>query len=194
MSFLYASMFAKLYGAVLLFSLLFGVSGSDDFITKYDKYNSVCRRMGYQDKGCEETDHLRPRDSLQEVIAFHARMSTDQKNIKNRNVVVFGTVTLNTGKAYNPTASKFTAPSRGHYSFTWTIATYPGAMFNTQLVINGKSVSYNHVNGRVGGNNYEAGSSTVILKMEKNDVVSILSADTGESARGLWSSFSGFKL
>ncbi|XP_052689296.1 cerebellin-1-like isoform X2 [Crassostrea angulata] len=184
MSFLYASMFAKLYGAVLLFSLLFGVSGSDDFITKYDKYNSVCRRMGYQDKGCEET----------EVIAFHARMSTDQKNIKNRNVVVFGTVTLNTGKAYNPTASKFTAPSRGHYSFTWTIATYPGAMFNTQLVINGKSVSYNHVNGRVGGNNYEAGSSTVILKMEKNDVVSILSADTGESARGLWSSFSGFKL
>lgn len=46
------------YGAVLLFSLLLGVSGSDDFITKYDKYNSVCRRMGYQDKRCEETGRV----------------------------------------------------------------------------------------------------------------------------------------
>lgn len=47
------------YGAVLLFSLLFGVSGSDDFITKYDKYNSVCRKMGYQDKRCEETGRVK---------------------------------------------------------------------------------------------------------------------------------------
>eukprot|EP00105_Crassostrea_gigas_P004914 XP_011418284.1 PREDICTED: heavy metal-binding protein HIP [Crassostrea gigas] len=184
MSFFNASMFAKLYGAVVLCSLLLGVSGSDDFITKYDKYNSMCRRMGYQDKLCKE----------REVIAFHARMSTDLRNLKDKDVVVFGTVTLNNGKAYNPTTGKFTAPSRGHYSFTWTIATYPGASFNTQLVINGKSVGYNHVNGRVGGNNNEAGSSTVILKMEKNDVVSILTADTGESTRVMWSSFSGFKL
>lgn len=42
------------YGAVVLCSLLLGVSGSDDFITKYDKYNSMCRRMGYQDKLCKE--------------------------------------------------------------------------------------------------------------------------------------------
>lgn len=46
------------YGAVLLFSLLLGVSGSDDFITKYDKYNSVCRKMGYQGKRCEETGRV----------------------------------------------------------------------------------------------------------------------------------------
>lgn len=46
------------YGAVVLCSLLLGVSGSDDFITKYDNYNSVCRRMGYQDKGCEETGRV----------------------------------------------------------------------------------------------------------------------------------------
>lgn len=140
--------------------------------------------MGYQDKRCEERD----------VVAFHARLSTDQKNLKDKDVVVFGTITLNTGKAYNPATGKFTAPNRGHYSFTWTIASSPGARFSTQLVINSKPVSYSHVNGKTGGNNYETGSSTVILKMEKNDVVSILAADTGESARGLWSSFSGFKL
>lgn len=184
MSFLFVSKVDKLYGTCLFFLLLFGVSGTDDFIAKYDKYHSVCKKMGYQDKQCEK----------REVIAFHARLSTDQRNLKDKEVVVFGTVTLNTGNAYNPTTGKFTAPSRGHYSFTWTIATNAGYMFCTQLVINGKPVSYSHVNGKTGGNNYETGSSTVILKMEKNDVVSILLYDAGEFARGHWSSFSGFKL
>eukprot|EP00105_Crassostrea_gigas_P004909 XP_011418278.1 PREDICTED: heavy metal-binding protein HIP [Crassostrea gigas] len=186
MSFLFVSTFEKLYGAGLFFLLLFGVSGIDDFIANYDKYHSLCKKMVYQDKQCEE----------KEVIAFHARLSTNMRNIKDKDVVVFGTVTLNTGKGYNPTTGKFTAPSRGHYSFTWTIATDAGYMFSTQLVINGNPVSYNHVNGKTGsGNNYETGSSTVILKMEKNDVVSILLHDAGVFvARPDWSSFSGFKL
>nr|XP_034314242.1 cerebellin-3 isoform X5 [Crassostrea gigas] len=184
MSFLFVSTFDKLYGAGFFFLLLLGVSGNDDFIAKYDKYHNVCKKMGYQDKQCDE----------KEVIAFHARLSTNLRNLKDKDVVVFGTVTLNTGKGYNPTTGKFTAPSRWHYSFTWTISTYPGASFNTQLVINGKPVSYSHVNGKTAGNNYETGSSTVILKMEKKDVVSILLYDAGELARGDWSSFSGFKL
>nr|XP_034314239.1 heavy metal-binding protein HIP isoform X2 [Crassostrea gigas] len=192
MSFLFVSTFDKLmmnqflgYGAGLFFLLLLMVSGNDDFITKYDKYHTVCKKMGYQDKQCDE----------KEVIAFHARLTTYLRNLKDKDVVVFGTVTLNTGKGYNPTTGKFTAPSRGHYSFTWTIATDAGYMFSTQLVINGNPVSYTHVNGKSRGNNYETGSSTVILKMEKNDVVSILLCDTGPlAARPDWSSFSGFKL
>lgn len=129
-----------------------------------------------------------------DVVAFHARLSKDQKNLKEKDIVVFGTVTLNTAKAYNPTTGKFTAPNKGHYSFTWTIASSPGARFSTQLVINSKPVSYCHVDGKTGGNNYETGSSTVILKMEKNDVVSILVYGAGELALWDWSSFSGFKL
>lgn len=57
------------YGAVLLFSLLLGASGSDDFITKYEKYNSVCRRMGYQDKRCEE----RGRVNLLELLRLYVK-------------------------------------------------------------------------------------------------------------------------
>lgn len=87
---------------------------------------------------------------------------------------MFADVTLNTGNAYRPTTGEFTAPVRGHYSFTWTISTTQGALFNTQLVINGKSVGYNHINGRSSGQNYETSSSTVIVKMEKNDVVAII--------------------
>lgn len=107
---------------------------------------------------------------------------------------MFADVTLNTGNAYNATTGEFTAPVRGHYSFTWTIATQSGAWFSTQLVINGKPIRYNHVNGKSHGANHETGSSFVILKMEKNDMVSIIMYQTGEIANGLWSSFSCFKL
>nr|XP_011418283.1 heavy metal-binding protein HIP [Crassostrea gigas] len=173
-----------MYSAILFILILWEVRGSDDFITKYDKYHRVCKRMGFQDKRCEE----------REIIAFHARLSTHLKNLKDKEVVVFADVTLNKGNAYNATTGKFTAPVKGHYSFTWTIATQSGAWFSTLLVINGKPISYNHVNGKSQGANHETGSSSVILKMEKNDVVSIIMYQTGEIAYGLWSSFSGFKL
>lgn len=39
---------------VYFFLLLLGVSGTDDFIAKYDKYHSVCKKMGYQEKQCEK--------------------------------------------------------------------------------------------------------------------------------------------
>lgn len=42
------------YVAILFILRLWEVRESDDFITKYDKYNSVCKRMGYLDKRCEK--------------------------------------------------------------------------------------------------------------------------------------------
>lgn len=48
------SSFPQAWNISFFFLLLLGVSRSDDFIAKYDKYNTVCRRMGYQDKQCEE--------------------------------------------------------------------------------------------------------------------------------------------
>lgn len=113
-----------------------------------------------------------------EVIAFHARLLTHQRNLKDKEVVVFADVKLNTGTAYNATTGEFTTPLRGHYSFTWTIATQSGAWFSTPLVINGKPISYNHVDGNSHGANHETRSSSVILKMEKNDVVPIIMYQT----------------
>lgn len=84
---------------------------------------------------------------LPDRIAFHARQWTDLKNIKDKAVVVFADVTLNTKNAYIASTGEFTAPVRGHYTFTLTISTTQGALFSTQLAINGNSVCCNHIKG-----------------------------------------------
>lgn len=128
-----------------------------------------------------------------ENIAFHARQWTDLKNIKDKTVVVFSDVTLNTRNAYSASTGEFTAPVRGHYTFTLIISTTQGALFSTQLAINGNSVSCNHIKGVFQWKkNYEILSSTGISKMETNDVVTIRLFDTGVFANKMWSSFSGF--
>lgn len=130
---------------------------------------------------------------ITEVIAFHVRLLRHLRNLNNKDIVVFSDVTLNTGNAYKADTGEFTAPVKGHYSFTWTITTNGGTLFSTQLDFNGKPVSFNYVNGK-NGVNHETGSSTVVLKMERNDVVSIRVYDQGELAFKMWSSFTGFKL
>ncbi|XP_061178368.1 heavy metal-binding protein HIP-like [Saccostrea echinata] len=131
------------------------------------------------------------------IISFHARMTSDQQNLGNNAVVVFGKVTENSGSAYNGNAGKFTAPEDGIYSFTWTILTKPGKIFITNIVVNDTSniVGYNYVNGRGGSHTFPTGSVTTIIKMKKNDKVWIRAdGKHGEYAYGNWSSFSGFKL
>lgn len=108
---------------------------------------------------------------------------------------MFADVTLNTKNAYIASTGEFTAPVRGHYTFTLTISTTQGALFSTQLAINGNSVCYNYIKGISSGKkNYEILSSTAISKMETNDVVTIRLYDTGVFAYKMWSSFSGFIL
>lgn len=117
------------------------------------------------------------------------------KNIfKKKTVDVFADVTFNTGNAYSATIGEFTAPVRGHYSFTLTISTTQGALFRTQLAINGKYDGYNHIKGNSTWQNYKTLSSIVIVKMETTDVVTIRLYDTVVFAYKMWSSFSGFIL
>jgi hypothetical protein len=109
--------------------------------------------------------------------------------------VVFGTVTLNSGSAYNSKTGIFTAPTDGIYSFTWTFVAHTGYYFNTQIVINGNVVGYNYVDGKTGGSHYEASSATAMIKMKKRDKVWIRTyRNEGQYAIGHWSSFSGFRV
>ncbi|XP_048765817.2 heavy metal-binding protein HIP-like [Ostrea edulis] len=166
---------------------LYANETTQDFISKYNKYNTVCRGIGYERKNCKGRYHG--------VIAFHARTSSTLQNLGSYAVVVFGKVTLNSGSAYNGNTGIFTAPTDGIYSFTWTILTKMGSYFNTQIVINGNIVGYNYVDGKAGSAQYEASSTTAVIRMKKKDKVWIR-ANSGEAkyAYKEWSSFSGFQL
>ncbi|XP_062589287.1 heavy metal-binding protein HIP-like [Saccostrea cucullata] len=122
-------------------------------------------------------------------------MSKDQANLGNFAVVVFGKVTQNSGNAYNANTGKFTAPEDGLYSFMWTNVTKGGKQFHTEIVLNGKRLGYNHVNGESGSSHMASGTSSAVIKMKRKDEVWIRTHGTyGKYAYADWSSFTGFKL
>ncbi|XP_061177415.1 heavy metal-binding protein HIP-like isoform X2 [Saccostrea echinata] len=158
-----------------------------DFISKFNKYNSVCQGIGYKTMNCSGTE--------KNIIAFNTLLSKRQENLGKSSVVVFGNIILNTGNAYDGITGKFTAPEHGIYSFSWTILTTTGKYFHTEIVLNGNIIGYNHVDGTTGSSHYSSGSSSAIIKMKKNDKVWIRThGDHGKFAYENWSSFSGFKL
>jgi hypothetical protein len=122
-------------------------------------------------------------------------MSSDLRNLGNYAVVPFGKVTLNSGSAYNGKTGIFTAPTDGIYSFTWTILTYPGYTFATEIVLNGNIVGYNYVNGKSNSAQYAASSTTAVIRMKRKDKVWIRThGNSGLFAHANWSSFSGFQM
>lgn len=97
---------------------------------------------------------------------------------------MFADVTLNTKNAYLASTGEFTAPVRGHYTFTLTISTTQGALFSTQLTINGNSVCYNHIKGISSGKKTTRSCPQPPLVKWRQM--------TGVFANKMWSSFSGF--
>ncbi|XP_056015788.1 heavy metal-binding protein HIP-like [Ostrea edulis] len=172
---------------MVILTELYAKENTHDFISKYNKYNTVCRGMGYEKKSCKGKYHG--------VIAFHARTSTALQNLGSYAVVVFGKVTLNSGSAYNGNTGIFTAPTDGIYSFTWTILTSPGSNFFTEIVMNGNIVGYDYANGKSGGSHHESSSTTAVIRMKKKERVWIRThGKEGRYAYAAWSSFSGFRL
>ncbi|XP_062577211.1 heavy metal-binding protein HIP-like [Saccostrea cucullata] len=188
---MYTFQFLKLILTTFLLTGANAESGTKDFLNKFKTYNELCRGMGFKGVSSNCKGHER------DIISFHARMESHMQNLGNNAVVVFGTVTENSGSTYNGKTGKFTAPRDGIYSFTWTILTQRGKMFNTHIVLNDNSnvIAYNHADGRNGSQTYSSGSATAIIKMKKNDKVWIkTNGKEGEYAYADWSSFSGFKL
>ncbi|XP_061190116.1 complement C1q tumor necrosis factor-related protein 3-like [Saccostrea echinata] len=153
---------------------------NDHFHRKYDR---ICRRLGYQ----------RNFELDKSIVAFNARLATNQINLPPHAVVAFRKVTLNEGNAYDADTGKFTAPTDGIYSFTWTILTRPGDLFQTYLLLNGNKVGFNNVHGRK-SDNYETGTTTSIIKMKEHDRVWLSTVARAGFAHRDWSSFSGFRL
>lgn len=116
--------------------------------------------------------------------------------MKNEETVIFNKVSLNEGNAYDKTSGKFTAPSDGIYSFSWTTLTPAGKHFVTDIVRNGETITRNYTDGR-GQNGFAMSTSNANIKMKKGEKVWIRThGNNGHFVHGSgeWSFFSGVKL
>lgn len=83
-----------------------------------------------------------------ETVVFQSSLTKTMENMKHQETIIFDTVSLNEGNAYDKTTGTFTAPFDGLFSFTWATLTKGGKYFITGIVRNGQRMAYNHNDGR----------------------------------------------
>ncbi|CAG2216286.1 C1QL [Mytilus edulis] len=77
--------------------------------------------------------------------AFFATLSSSHDNLPANTVVMFDTVSLNEGDAYDGTTGKFTCPEDGLYHFSWTTVSNARKDFVSVLVANDRKIAENAV-------------------------------------------------
>ncbi|XP_048756305.2 complement C1q-like protein 3 [Ostrea edulis] len=130
---------------------------------------------------------------LKMPIAFHAEFHSD-RTYKGGSVWVFDDVVTNVGNAYNPTTGKFTTPRKGVYLFNWYTLSNPGRTSHAGLYVNGK-IKGRQANNDGGGKKWITAGSSIVLALEKGDLVYIMDVQGNTSTMsGKWTTFSGAQL
>lgn len=131
--------------------------------------------------------------------AFFATLSSDKNDLPTNAVVIFDTVSLNEGDAYDGTAGKFTCPEDGLYHFSWTTVSGDDKDFTSVLVANDRKIAENVVDSDSVSDTM-TGTSNVIVRMIKGQKawIAVQSSD-GKHLDKNWgdspcSMFSGFRL
>ncbi|CAG2208604.1 unnamed protein product [Mytilus edulis] len=129
--------------------------------------------------------------------AFFATLSSDRSYLPENSVVMFDTVSLNEGDAYDGTTGIFTCPEDGLYHFSWTTVTNAGKDFTSVLVANHRRIAENAVDSD-SVSDAMTGTSNVIVRMMKRQKAWI-GVIRGKNLKKVWSEslcsmFSGFKL
>ncbi|XP_048742172.1 complement C1q-like protein 4 [Ostrea edulis] len=124
-------------------------------------------------------------------VAFHAELSSD-RTYKAGSPWVFDKVVTNVGNAYNPATGKFTTPSKGIYLFNWYTLAYPGKKAHAGLYVNGKIKGRQATNNIGNAGKHITSDSSIVLALEKGDLVYIMDAHgiTSE-VKGRWTAFGG---
>ncbi|XP_076079005.1 complement C1q tumor necrosis factor-related protein 3-like [Mytilus galloprovincialis] len=160
---------------------------------------SLMKSIQYQLKLVEDNDgkcdcNQSPSTPSSGKVGFQVSNSGSLQNIGNGAIVIYETVTTNLGKGYDKSTGVFTARVHGLYYFTWTVLTYAGKSFYTQLLLNDTIIARNHA-GAGGMSTHMPSSQSAVLQMSKNDKVSIRIYNAGTYMIGdKWSTFSGFKI
>nr|XP_022299002.1 heavy metal-binding protein HIP-like [Crassostrea virginica] len=178
------------YVLLLTFATIVSGGGHEtpqQVVTRYNNYRTICTGLGYQNLQCKAGNDG--------GIVFQSTLTKTLQNLKNQETVIYEKVTLNEGNAYSKDTGKFTAPVGGVYAFSWTTLSSPGKYFISEIVHNGKAITYSQCDGK-GLTGYPSSSNQVNIKMKKGDKVWIRAhGKYGQYAYGgNWCSFSGYKF
>ncbi|XP_056012369.1 complement C1q-like protein 3 isoform X1 [Ostrea edulis] len=124
-------------------------------------------------------------------VAFHAELGSN-RIYKGGSVWVFDNVVTNVGNAYNPKTGKFTTPSKGIYLFNWYTLSNPGKVSHAGLYVNGKMKGRQASNNQGNDKKYITAGSSIVLALEKGDLVYIMDAHGRTSdVKSSWTAFGG---
>ncbi|XP_021349817.1 complement C1q subcomponent subunit B-like isoform X2 [Mizuhopecten yessoensis] len=129
------------------------------------------------------------------MVVFSAMVITPILNIKKYAVIEFKDQKLNIGGFYNPVNGIFRCGVPGVYMFSWSIVANAGYDLITSLDVNGVSTGNVIVDNPA--QNVSSGSNTVVLDLNRGDVVAVKVWETSTGAGlliGRGSSFSGYLL
>ncbi|CAG2246364.1 unnamed protein product [Mytilus edulis] len=134
-----------------------------------------------------------------EKVCVFATLSSDKNDLPGDTVVIFDTVSLNEGDAYDGTTGTYTCPEDGLYYFSWTTVSNAGKDFTSVLVANDRKIAVNVVDSD-SVTDYMTGTSNVIVRMMKGQKAWLaVNHGDGKHLDQQWgdspcSMFSGFKL
>ncbi|XP_068195492.1 myosin-2 heavy chain, non muscle-like [Antennarius striatus] len=143
-----------------------------------------------------ETQKLPNDDSDELKVAFSAGL-TDSGSVgpfDEERTLIFSKTIANVGRAYNQTSGVFTAPVRGLYFFSFTVADYLKGYMGVYLYRNNQPIIFNLDLNDHGG--YASTSNGVALQLEEGDQIRLslpASYRLYDDSRN-FSVFSGFLL
>jgi len=113
---------------------------------------------------------------------------------KNHETLVFNYVITNEGNAYDSRTGIFTTPTKGIYSFTWSILNFPNQNVHTELVQNSNIIMGNHA--ETANARRSTTTTSAVLRLQRGDKVWIwrhIAQSSGIHGER-WSSFQGIKI
>ncbi|XP_062588227.1 uncharacterized protein LOC134249885 [Saccostrea cucullata] len=135
-----------------------------------------------------------------DVVAFSSYISTHETHLTEDHTIKFDKIVTNIGNHYNPHSGLFTAPQHGVYVFTWSLYCAVDGYIFSHLVVNSNVVGAMFTTAQ-GATNYRATTWTVVVEVNKDDVVYIRTLPNGNSHSGSLysgvnyrSSFNGWRL
>ncbi|XP_061175957.1 cerebellin-3-like [Saccostrea echinata] len=105
------------------------------------------------------------------VVAFYAYMSANENSPGVHHTLIYDHEVTNIGNGYSRHSGTFTAPVAGVYVFTWntfTVTNSGNQYMSIEITLNSQPVGVTFVQG---GGDYAGVTGTVVLSIQKNDVI-----------------------